>query len=49
MRELQARLLAADERLAKEETIISDLRADRDKWRRQASALLTNKRPKLSP
>ncbi|WP_220384691.1 hypothetical protein, partial [Klebsiella pneumoniae] len=40
IRELQARLEAAHERLADKETVISDLREDRDKWRQQATALL---------
>lgn len=46
VRELQARLEAAHERLADKEGIISDLREDRDKWRQQATALLTDQRPK---
>lgn len=46
IRELQARLEAAHERLADKETVISDLREDRDKWRQQASALLADQRPK---
>jgi predicted nucleic acid-binding Zn-ribbon protein len=45
IRELQARLDAAHERLADKETVISDLREDRDKWRQQATALLGDKRP----
>lgn len=44
IRELQARLEAATERLADKEGIISDLREDRDKWRQQATALLTDNR-----
>lgn len=44
-RELQARLEAANERLADKETVISDLREGRDKWRQQASTLLTDRRP----
>lgn len=43
---LQARLEAAQERLADKEAVISDLREDRDKWRQQATALLEDKRPK---
>lgn len=46
IRELQARLEAAHERLADKETVISDLREDRDKWRQQATALLADQRPK---
>lgn len=46
IRELQARLDAAHERLADKETVISDLREDRDKWRQQATALLADQRPK---
>ena len=46
LRELQARLEAAHERLADKEAVISDLREDRDKWRQQATALLTDRKPK---
>ena len=46
IRELQARLDATQERLADKETVISDLREDRDRWRQQATALLEDKRPK---
>ncbi len=46
IRELQARLEAAQDRLADKETVISDLREDRDKWRQQATALLADQRPK---
>ena len=42
---LQARLEAAQERLADKEAVIADLREDRDKWRQQATALLEDKRP----
>jgi excisionase family DNA binding protein len=45
IRELQARLEAANERLSDKETVISDLREDRDRWRQQATALLTDQRP----
>lgn len=45
VRELHARLEAAHERLADKETVISDLREDRDKWRQQATALLADQRP----
>lgn len=44
IRELQARLEAAHERLSDKETVIADLREDRDRWRQQASALLTDQR-----
>jgi hypothetical protein len=44
IRELQARLEAANERLADKETVIADLREDRDRWRQQATALLTDHR-----
>lgn len=43
---LQARLEAAQERLADKEAVIADLREDRDKWRQQATGLLEDKRPK---
>ena len=46
IRELQARLEATQERLIDKETIISDLREDRDRWRQQATALLEDKRPR---
>lgn len=46
IRELQARLDAAQERLADKETVIIDLREDRDRWRQQASTLLTDQRSK---
>lgn len=46
IRELQARLDAANERLADKDETISDLREDRDKWRQQATALLTDQRTK---
>lgn len=42
IRELQTRLEAAQERLADKETVIADLREDRDKWRQQATALLAD-------
>lgn len=46
LRELQARLEAAQERLADKEAVIADLKEDRDKWRQQATTLLTDQRPK---
>ena len=45
IRELQARLEAAHERLSDKETVIADLREDRDRWRQQATALLSDHRP----
>lgn len=45
IRELQARLEAAHERLSDKETVIADLKEDRDRWRQQATALLTDQRP----
>jgi excisionase family DNA binding protein len=44
VRELQARLEAAHERIADKDSVIDDLREDRDRWRQQASALLTDQR-----
>ena len=46
IRELQARLEAAYERLSDRDGVISDLREDRDKWRQQATTLLADQRPK---
>lgn len=46
IRELQTRLETTQERLSDKETVISDLREDRDRWRQQATALLEDKRPK---
>lgn len=48
IRELQARLEAAHERLSDKEAVIADLREDRDRWRHQATALLTDQRPAKS-
>ena len=45
IRELQARLEAAHERLSDKDTVIADLREDRDRWRQQATALLSDQRP----
>ncbi|HAP40627.1 MAG TPA: recombinase [Nitrospira sp.] len=45
IRELQARLEAAHERLSDKETVIADLKEDRDRWRQQATALLADQRP----
>lgn len=47
LRELELLLSAAKERLADKETQLADLREDRDRWRQQAQALLTDQRPKL--
>ena len=44
IRELQARLEAAHERIADKESVIDDLREDRDRWRQQATALLEDHR-----
>lgn len=46
IREAQARLEAAYERIADKDAVISDLREDRDRWRQQATALLADQRPK---
>ena len=46
IRELQARLDAAHERLSDKETVIADLKEDRDRWRQQATALIAYQRPK---
>lgn len=45
IRELQARLESAHERLSDKEAVIADLKEDRDRWRQQATALLTDQRP----
>lgn len=42
---LQARLDAAQARLADKDAIIADLREDRDRWRQQATALLAGPPP----
>lgn len=44
IRELQARLEAAQERIADKDSVIDDLRQDRDRWRQQATALLEDHR-----
>ena len=49
VRELQARLEAAQERLTDRDAVIADLREDRDRWRQQATALLADQRPILQP
>ena len=49
VRELQARLEAAQERLADKEALIADLREDRDRWRQQATALLADQRASSLP
>lgn len=41
IRELSARLEAANERLQDKEAVISDLKEDRDRWRQQATALIS--------
>lgn len=45
IRELQARLEAAQERVSDKEAVIADLKEDRDRWRQQATALLSDHRP----
>lgn len=42
--ELRAKLEAALQRISDKDEVISDLREDRDKWRQQATALLTDAR-----
>ncbi len=49
VRELQARLEAAQERLTDRNAVIADLREDRDRWRQQATALLADQRPVPQP
>jgi len=44
VRELQARLEAAQERITDKDSVIDDLREDRDRWRQQATALLEDHR-----
>jgi hypothetical protein len=44
IRELQARLEAVQERIADKDSVIDDLREDRDRWRQQATALLEDHR-----
>lgn len=46
IRELKMRLESAHDRLNDKEAVIADLREDRDKWRQQATALLTDQRNK---
>jgi hypothetical protein len=46
VKELQARLEAAHERLSDKDEVIADIREDRDRWRQQATALLADQRPK---
>ncbi|WP_103336503.1 hypothetical protein [Pseudotabrizicola formosa] len=46
LREVQARLDAAQARLAEKDSLIADLREDRDRWRQQATALLTGPPPR---
>ena len=41
IRELTARLEAVNDRLQDKESVIADLKEDRDKWRQQATALLS--------
>ena len=46
VRELEARLEAAHQRLTDRDEVINDLREDRDRWRQQATSLLEDKTPK---
>lgn len=46
IKELRARIDTVQERLSDKDTVISDLREDRDKWRQQATALLEDRRTK---
>ncbi len=46
IRELEAHLNAARERLADKEEVLADLREDRDRWRQQATSLLESKTPR---
>lgn len=43
---LQREVDVLRERLTEKDTLIEDLRRDRDEWRRQATLLLTDQRPK---
>lgn len=46
VRELEMRLEAAQQRLTDRDSVIDDLREDRDRWRQQATSLLEDKRSK---
>jgi hypothetical protein len=46
---LQREIDLLHERLTEKDQIIDDLREDRDQWRRQATALLTDQREKPAP
>lgn len=46
VRELQIRLEVAEQRLAESDSRIADIKEERDRWRQQAQALLTDQRPK---
>ena len=48
-RELKAKLDAANERDQLKDQIINDLKEDRNRWRQQATALLTDKQAAISP
>ena len=48
IRELQARLEAANDRLSDKEAVIADLREDRDRWRQQATAFAYRSAPHKS-
>lgn len=45
IRELTVKLEAAREAISRERDLIRDLQQDRDHWRQQATALLTDQRP----
>ena len=45
LRELELQLEAARQRLEDKEEQLADIREDRDRWRQQAQALLTDQRP----
>ena len=44
VRELQIRLEVAEQRLAESDSRIADIKEERDRWRQQAQALLTDQR-----
>jgi len=44
IRELQIRLEVAEQRLAESDSRIADIKEERDRWRQQAQALLTDQR-----
>jgi hypothetical protein len=46
---LLERIEALESMLTREREISADLKEDRDRWRQQATALLTDERPTLNP